>query len=505
LIQKELKIISKISSFTGLIFVFGYVITTIGSIIIARIVGPQILGTIAIALSVLQILVFFTHFGINRSLLKFIPHYLSHNNQFAVYKLCKDVIIFSLLASVILIILYYLGINHFLFIFYKDINKFPFVLDTFILLLPILSMIGVFKGILNGFQMPHHIRLGETIIYPIIRLVSFLVIIYFLNIFTSLIISTIFAFICSLFYFGWFINKTNKNLSINKDPNVEYSFKTFLIFSLPLFFISLFDLAAHQMDMLLIGHYLNAKLSGIYFISRKFATLVIIPLSLFSPLIGASIAKLYARKNKYDILNLYQYSTKWILILSGVLFSVLFIEANNFLEIAGDKYIEGVTALRIIASAQLVNAFVGPTGNTLIIMNRGKILLFNNLVSIFSGLAFALYLIPNYYLTGAAISICIIFSLVNVLSAIYLILVLKIYPMKITEMIIRIICIISTLIIDIIILNALKVENCILSIIFIFILNLFILPTSILIVEGFSEQDRYILHLIRKKINSFFY
>ena len=265
-------------------------------------------------------------------------------------------------------------------------------------------------------------------------------------------------------------------------------------------FISLFDVASHQIDMILIGHYLNSSLSGIYFITRRFGTLIVVPLSLFEPLVAASIAKFYANNNKVDINKIYQYSTKWIFIFSGILFTFLFVEAENVLKIVGKDYIAGAAALRIIAFGQLINSFVGPSGNTLIMSGKGKILIRNNLISIILGIGSAFYLIPNYEIIGAAISMSIVFSFANILSAFYIVINLKIYPMKLKSFFTRILLIILLIFADLFILQIIDFNKHIMSILFIGLLNFMIIPLLTFLSEGFSNEDKFILNTIKKRI-----
>ncbi len=502
-LQSELKIVSKNVGLSAIYFGIGYPLSIIVGIVIAKIVGAENLGIITLGLSLSQLLAFFSLLGTDRGLIKYIAHFLGINNNTNISRVIKFSILCSLSISIVIIVLYFqfdYEINQILF---PKIPNISIITNYFVILLPVIVLRNILKGSLGGIQKPQYDKVQQKIIFPISRIVLLLIFFQFFSLITSLLLATIISIVIGTGYLLYIMRREIKAIEIfNNSYSEMLHFKEFILFSLPLILIPLFDLATHSIDTLIVGHYLSAADTGVYTIIRKFGFFVAIPLSLFTSMIAASAAKMFATNHSKEFEKIYQYATKWIVFFSSIIFSIIFVFSQEILNLIGKDFVPGSIPLKIFLFSQLINASVGPTGNTLLMTDNRNIFIINSFISVTIGIASAFYLIPQYGLIGAAISISIAFSLVNLLCVFFVIRNLKINPMKYSDLLRRMLAIVTAILVNHFLFNVLHYLNNS-DLIRVFIGSLFtiiIISFFYIFIEKLENEDKYILKRMLKKI-----
>jgi len=113
-----------------------------------------------------------------------------------------------------------------------------------------------------------------------------------------------------------------------------------------------------------------------------------------------------------------------------MVFSILFLYSNTFLEIFGTEFKAGKIILIILMTGELINAGVGLAGNLLIMSGRPQLAFVNSLVSFFLVSLLSFMLIPVYGAKGAAFAIAAAVLLVNLLRICEIWYLEKIHPFR---------------------------------------------------------------------------
>ena len=129
----------------------------------------------------------------------------------------------------------------------------------------------------------------------------------------------------------------------------------------------------------------------------------------------ALFAETEARGDRRGLEALYQTVSKWSVSLNLPLFLALVLFPEALLSLFGPEFREGVTALTILAFANIINAATGASGAVLDMTGHSVVKLINASVAVVLAVGLNLLLIPTYGLVGAAISVLASSAAVNLL------------------------------------------------------------------------------------------
>lgn len=502
-LNKELNIIIKSSSASGIISIVGYLIMLLSSIVITRLVGASVFGTISVALSLVGTLSFLSNLGIDRGTIKYVSAFLGRKD----YKSIKKIFLFSLslsfAVSLIFLFILYFTLNKVVEVFFNNSASLKLALNFFVFLIPFYSSKNILVSLLSGLQKPHWVNFENLISFPTIKLLILLIsIIWFTKLF-SLIFANIIAFFVGYFMLLLMIkNLLKKTINVNnslKNPTKFINYKEFIFFSIPLTLLPVFSIATQKIDLLLVGHFLTSSDAGVYAIIKRLGGIVIMPLSIFSIIVGTTVSKLKSINKYKEIREIYVTTTKWITILSSIVFIFIFVASPELLRLFGNDFVMGETALRIFIVGQLINSFVGPSGNTLLMIGKANLLVINNLISIIIGFSTAFFLIPKYGLIGSIIALTIIIVLANILSIIQLIVLCNISPFNVFMFSKRLAMIVISLFLIFIIKFIIIDFFYVYKLVIIGLASIVVVIVFALILEKIEANDRIILNFFFKK------
>jgi O-antigen/teichoic acid export membrane protein len=104
---------------------------------------------------------------------------------------------------------------------------------------------------------------------------------------------------------------------------------------------------------------------------------------------------------------------------------------KDILSVWGEQYKTAAVCLTLICCAQLVNCAVGSVGYVIMMTGKTIINLINNLAIVLLIIALNYLLIPRYGILGAAASLALALSIINVVRLIEVYLLLRIHPYRI--------------------------------------------------------------------------
>lgn len=193
-------------------------------------------------------------------------------------------------------------------------------------------------------------------------------------------------------------------------------------------FASIAGLGLRYLDAIMIGKYMALSYVGIYTIASFIPAVMEAPLNSLDKIAYSKIANALVHNNKKEIEDIYFKSSKYLLLIGGLLFLGLNINIHSLLSFLPEDYHQGGMVVLIISVGTLINLASG-TNNSLIYSSEHY--KFGAFLLIFLvGVAFInnIILIPLYGIEGAAIATAISTFLNSLLRFIFIWKIFKLQP-----------------------------------------------------------------------------
>lgn len=431
-VGSELQILARGAGWASLWNVVGQAAALLATLVITRVVGATVFGSVAVGLSVLTMIQVAATLGMDRGVLRFVSYYLGQGRPRAITQVVGYAAGLSVAVTLAFTGVYVLGLRFAIARLLPQMEGAEFVLTVIILAAPVLALLPIGIHALIGIQRPAMAQVGTSVVRPIMQLVLLLFLVQWMSSLRALTYATVGAYLLATAFVAFAlvhsIRRLPEPLPQSSGMNVGVTFAEFMRFSVPLALIPALNLAGQQLDILIVGHFMGGAETGIYAIVRRLSTLAMLPLLIAGGVTAATISKLFARDDLVSIRRIYVFATKWVYLASAAIVVVLLVEAEDLLALFGSSFPMGASALRIVAVGQLLNAAVGPSGSSLLMVGHHRLLLLNSMVSAVTGLTLVLTLVPRLGLVGAGLAVACTLALVNALSAFQLALKLRVIP-----------------------------------------------------------------------------
>jgi O-antigen/teichoic acid export membrane protein len=188
------------------------------------------------------------------------------------------------------------------------------------------------------------------------------------------------------------------------EPSRNKSYKDLLKLSYPLLLAESMIFIIVWVNQLMLGFLGTPKDVGIFNLCVKYAMLAAMPLKAVTTIGAPKFSEFYFKQDRQGLKNIVVRTTKIIFWMSipVVIFYLVF--PGFLLNIFGNSFSVGTTALMLLSLGSLVNVMTGDTG-TLLQMTGKQVVLQNILiVSLVFNVTVNSILIPRYGITGAAIT-----------------------------------------------------------------------------------------------------
>ena len=403
-LDKSLKAVAKGA---GIIFagmIIGKVLTTVNTILLARVLGPSNYGLFSLGLSVVEILAIIGAFGLTSAVTRFIPAHLANNRDDKVKYIIRFSLKFSLVLSVILATILFLSSEPISAHIFKD-ESLSIVLKILTIALPIYTINRILPSIFRGLGNAKYRVITQDIMLVAIKIAAFIVFIYLgylLNgALAAFIIGTVLTLMISLYvvhkklfpFLGFDLN--------TKDTPVR---RELLSFSWPLVIGNFSYIFYTHTDRLFLGFFKTSKDIGVYMAGSQIAHLLTFVLPSLAFIFLPIMSELYSKNKMHDFAHLYKSITRWVFLITLPLFLFLvFFSKEIILLLFGLQYWSSVNILRILALAFFISASVGLAWDTLLAMGKSKALMMTQSVGAMTNVVLNVLLIPPFGIEGAAI------------------------------------------------------------------------------------------------------
>lgn len=425
--SREITVIAKGA---GILFggtIIGSCLKYLFEAMVARHLGPEMFGLFFLGLTVFTVLGAISTLGFHNGVLRYIALFRGIGDEARV----KGTILLSIRIAVIAAAF----ISFLLWIFSRTISVHIFhkanltsVLRFFTLGLAFTVATEIVVFSIQAFQVLKYRVLVRMIFEPGLRIILALFAFWLgwkLNgVLVAYLVSQIFGTYLAFSYLKKVFPLTNDQV------HPVYETKKILSFSWPLFFVGFLDQLLVQVSTLMLGHYRTIQEVGIYGAAQRTGFLIPIVLTSFNAIFAPIIADLYNRKEYKTLENLFKIVTQWICTISFPVFLIIAFYAEDILRLWGEQYKTGAVCLIVICCAQMINCGVGSVGFVIMMTGRTIINLVNNLIVFLLILSLNYLLIPRYGLLGAAASLAVALSLVNIIRLVEVYLILKIHPYR---------------------------------------------------------------------------
>ncbi len=491
--ERAVKTVAKGAGIAFLGLILGKFLDFSTRVFVARSMGPEIYGLIALGIAVISIIGRVTSFGFGMGVNRFISFYTGKKNL----KKVKGAIFYSFRISLPVTLLF----SFLLFLFSHEISVIFFsnpemstVLRIFSIALPLSVAIRISRSILLGFKMVKEKIISREISKSASTLI-FVIIFFYLGFgFFGTVFSYFLGFLVS-FIMGIFFIKTKILPQLKKIRYANVT-KEILFFSFPLFMTSTIALIMSWTDVIMLGYFDTVYNVGIYESSLNLCILMTFVLDSFAFIILPVISELFSKNKIEEIRNIYKISTRWIFSAVFPVFLLLILFPGKILTtLFGSEFASGSTTLIILSLGYLVYITVGLTSQTITAIGKPKINFYYSFFAAISNILLNIILIPVYGMVGAAIAMTSSLLIQNILSINYLKKELQIKPYNKTY----IKPIISAIFLGILFYFILKPFDGIFFILGLLTFSFFYLFIMLFIFKGLEKEDILIIKSIERR------
>jgi len=410
---KRLASTAKQSGQVFLIKVLMFGAAFVSNLVIARLFGVAIVGEFALMLSIVNIAIIFSVFGLSTAMVKYIPiaraSGVDGEENHVAYIALSASLVFASLCALVLFALSDVMANQ---VFHVPELRNLLRIGALGLIPLTLSKVmgGIYKGaraasaysmIFEFFDKLLLLVFIATVALLDLR-VSFFV--AFAWMFNQLITITILVVRARRFNLsireGWRFARTRPEQN-RKHRRKLFSFASMMILVAAMSFL------LGRVDIIMIGLFLDASEVGVYKITLVIAGLTGFIMASTNTIFPTFISELYATGKMEQLRAIYATITKWVIILTAPLVLSMLLYPKPILNIFGEVYVSGSSVLMILVVGFSIKIIVGSNGFMLNMTGHERVELVNNVTMAVMNIGLNLVLIPRLGITGAAIATAI--------------------------------------------------------------------------------------------------
>ena len=397
---------------------FGTVVGYLSRMVIARLLGPDDYGLIALGFAAMMIATTLSLMGFNSGMQRYIAYYRGKEDEARIKGTVIAALKVTVPMSLLFMILFFFGAGWIsIHIFHE--NDLTQVLMIFAIGIPFWTLTTIFNSVSIAFQQIQYQVYTMYIFkdsFKLIAIVSLILLGYGV---IGAAVGWVLAAIGMAVLSFYFVEKKVFPILSSTVKSVSTA-KELFYFSFPLIFVGISDMVTGWTDTFMLGYFCTASEVGIYNVALPTSKLLAVVLSPIGMIFGPVIVGLYAKNRLDELRKTYSSVAKWIftIVFPGFLLMVLFSE-RIIIILFGEEYVSGSTALSILAFGVLVTAMVGPAASVIGAYGRTKIIMWCSFFGASVNVVLNLVLIPVYGINGAAIATGVSLALITSLHLIF--------------------------------------------------------------------------------------
>jgi O-antigen/teichoic acid export membrane protein len=372
--------------------------------VLARLLGPTFYGFYAAGVALINGLQIVSRFGMENGVVRYVAHYREHEDAARVRGTIIMALLFPIALSVVLSVALFFGAGFLASSGWLKENgtMMATVLRGFAFVLPFFVFMSMTAWATQGFKTVTYAAYIQQLIRPGLFLL-FVGVCYVLG---AKIFGVIAAYALAMLIAGlvglYYVRKLFPDLF---DRRAQTTFETKALFgvSIPMSITQGAQYLNNFSAILILGVFAAGAPVGIFNAAARTATFLTVVRFAFSGIFSPIISSLHARQDTEEIGRLYKDVSRWIFTGAFALFLVLVVFAPEVLGIFGEAFGAGVTALIIVAVAQLYSSSVGPAPRMLAMTGNQNYAMIATSTAAITGVIVSLILIPRFEVMGAAV------------------------------------------------------------------------------------------------------
>lgn len=379
----------------------GLVLIFLSQVLLARLMGVKGYGEYTVIITALNFIVVFSLFGMDTSVLRFLPSYLQKKD----YQSAHGFVRFSYRMISFLAVIGSVGIFIYLLSHSKKYHiGFSEAIFWTVLILPFLVFVNQASSVLRALQKIKASLLPAYFLFPVGMGIGWL---YYYNAHEKLPVDAamMINLIVTILVFIIIYKKVTRNVRIlipAAEPKPER--KLWLMVSMTVLLTSFLNILLKQSDILFVSYFLGNAAAGKYAAAAKMAMIVTLGLSVIDYVYIPKIAAMWESKKLIGLQQMIREASKQILIITIPIVLVLILAGKWLLGLFGQSFSASYIPLVILVCGQLINALTGMVGGLLMMTGHQRKFLFFYFISFCLQAILNFVLIPKYGIVGASIA-----------------------------------------------------------------------------------------------------
>lgn len=381
----------------------GRVIGYVTQVAIAQLFGPAIQGFFVTGVAVVNGAQILSRFGMENGVVRYVAHYREHNDTARVRGTIIMALLFTLALSLVLSTVMFFGAS------LEIVHNWEFrnhsmapVLRAFAFVLPFFVFMSMTAWATQGFQTVTYAAYVQQLIRPAL----FLVLVGVVYLLGAQTVGLIAAYGLAMFLAGlvglYYIRRLFPPI-FNRRAETRFETKALFGVSIPMSISQGAQYLNNFSAILILGVFAIGPPVAIFNAAARTATFLTVVRFAFSGIFSPIISGLHARQDTEEMGRLYKDVSRWIFTGAFALFLVIVVFAPEVMGIFGKAFEAGVTALVIVAVAQLFSSSVGPAPRMLAMTDNQNYAMIATSISAITGVIVSFILIPRFDVMGAAI------------------------------------------------------------------------------------------------------
>ena len=410
-------------AFGGNLFV--YIMRFAFGIVIARLLGAELLGLYSLGMTFPEIAGTLALLGLSAGVARFIPIAINQRDDERLRGIIQVGIMIPCVMSLVLALGIFFGADLISVRLYNQPALAP-VLRLACWAIPLFALMSVLVAITQGFKRMEFKVYSEDIGLNLVKLLLTVALVGagfgVLGAVGAYIVSLVVA-VVMLFFFVNHLFPLYRRRQTGK-RNIREMFH----FTLPIYLSQFVNQFSGNIGTLVLGFFGTVSGVGIFTAALRVSDVGTLFHSSLMRIAIPMISDLHSRGKIDQLQRMYQTMTKWGMVFNLPVFLTTTIFAQPLLSIFGKDFVAGSSGLIILAFGALFNASTGVCGTIVTMTGHSKLSLANSIISLVVGVGLDLLLIPKWGLVGAAVASALCVVVLNILRLIEVYLLFRIQP-----------------------------------------------------------------------------
>ncbi len=409
----HLKEVLKGSSLSFILKMSGMALSYLLIVVISKYYGSKGVGFYNLLYQSLVVVGINLALGINISVLRYVGQFNTDIEKVKLRKLYKNYISLIAPISIFVCVILYLSSNFFANIIHID-KEFLFSLKALLFVVPLYTINQISVEFIRGLKKVAISEFLRSITIPLFLIIG-------LSVFARNYDIELIVYILAIaILFNSIISSITiwKNLRKIKVEVVQFTKRELLSTSIPIMWSNIASSLLVALPIFCIGYFFSEEFAGKYSVIFKISQLITIILFVINTMTAPKFSELFWADKHFELNKIVNQTSK-ILFYVGLSTSIIIISfAHQILCFFGKEYTDIKIELALLVLAQFINVSCGSVGVILNMTGNQKTYRNILLITFIFHVISCLILIKYFSIFGAAISILISYSILNITSAI---------------------------------------------------------------------------------------